>query len=452
MALCTDLYTGRVHGMLRTGRAMGTVAGSQLAGPRFGAINYVKITVFGFGINAFWSLQSIILPLLILNLVPEERKNTYLGILTFAGLGLAMIVQPIAASLSDRSRFRWGRRRPFILIGVVAALLVLPGMGLWSTLASVFIVYCLLQITVNTAHGPYQAFIPDLVPERKRGLASGIKHVELLGGGIMARVIAFFMDRYSTSGGSSGLWTSLGILGAVLFACMLATVLTIKEAPGTGGPRESLIAIVKRSFRVNLGGDRAFLYYMISRGLMAVPVLALNTFAVYYVMDVVKAPNPAAVTANLLIVVGGSMIISAFLAGRYSDKVGRKPILVFSGLLGMAGLLFLFFSRTELYLMLTAVVLGVANGAFVSSSWALASDLLHRGEEGKYMALANLAWCAGSAVARLIGPVIDFFNTISSNLGYSVMLLIGFVCYLAGTLVVLKVAIRRKPLPERLPA
>lgn len=429
------------------------VANSQIARPRFGAVGYVKITVFAFGLNGFWtSLQSVVLPLLILTFVPESAKNTYLGYLTFAGLLLAIVVQPIASAASDRSRSRWGRRRPFVLIGTALAVLLLPGMGLWSTYVSVIIVFCLLQIALNTAQGPYQAFIPDLVPENERGLASGVKSLELVGGVILARLVAYFMDRYSGGSKSPWLWMSLGTIGIAILGCMLATILTVKEKPGSGGPREPFMSSVIRSFRIDLKYNRQFLYFLVSRGLMAVPAVALQTFALYYVMDVMKVPNPAGVTANVLIVVGATLIVSALFAGRYSDRIGRKPVLVFSGLLGMAGLVFLFFSRTELYLFLSAAVLGVANGAFVSASWAMASDMLERGEEARYMALANLAWCAGSALAHLIGPVIDFFNRISSNLGYWVMLLIGVVCYLGGTLVVLKVAVRRTTVPDRAPA
>jgi len=79
----------------------------------FGRFDYVKITIYGFALSALWSsLHSIVLPLRLLDLVPEAEKNTRLGLLTFAGLLLAMIVQPIAGAISDRSGFRWGRRRP----------------------------------------------------------------------------------------------------------------------------------------------------------------------------------------------------------------------------------------------------------------------------------------------------------------------------------------------------
>ncbi|GAI55517.1 unnamed protein product, partial [marine sediment metagenome] len=51
---------------------------------------------------------------------------------------------------------------------------------------------------------------------------------------------------------------------------------------------------------------------------------ALQKFALYFFMDVVGIPSPAAVTADLLIVVGACMLAAVYPAGRLSDKVGRK--------------------------------------------------------------------------------------------------------------------------------
>ena len=215
------------HGSMenQTGsNSTGTVPG------RFAPIDYAKITVLGLGITALWtSLNMIVLPLRLLDFVPETLKNSYLGYMTFAGLVLAMITQPIIGALSDRSRFRLGRRRPFILIGIILALVFLPGIGLVGSYAFVFATFCLMQISTNTAQGPYQGFIPDLVPEDKRGRASGIKNLmEFIGGVTMIRLAGSFMDRYSTMHESSWLWLILGALGAVLLVAMLVTVITVK--------------------------------------------------------------------------------------------------------------------------------------------------------------------------------------------------------------------------------
>ena len=415
--------------------------GTAIGPKRFAPIDYVKITILGFGLTALWSsLHSIILPIRLLDFVPETLKNTYLGYLTFTGLVMAMLVQPIVGAISDRSGFARGRRRPFVLIGISVALLFLPGIGLWASYAAILTFYCLLQISCNTAQGPYQGLIPDLVPGDKRGRASGVKSLlELLGGIIFIQLIAYFMGNYSADVGSHWLWLALGTLGIVLLGTMLTILLTVKERPGTGGSHPPLLASLFRSFQIDVKQNRSFVWFMVSRGLMGIPGVILQTFALYYLMDVIGVDNPAAVTANLMIVVGVSLIAVVYFAGRFSDRIGRKPIIIGSGLLGALGIVALFFSQSYVHIMLSGVVLGIANGGLLSSSWALATDLVAEGEEAKYLGLANLSMAGGSAVARLIGPVIDFFNAVGPNLGYSVMLLTCFVCFIVGSLLILKI-------------
>jgi len=111
-------------------RKMAERTGAETKG--FDSADYVKITVFGFALAALWaSLHTIILPIRLLDFVAESQKNTYLGLLTFVGLLLAIAVQPIAGAISDRSSFSWGRRRPYILIGTVLVVIFLPGLGLY---------------------------------------------------------------------------------------------------------------------------------------------------------------------------------------------------------------------------------------------------------------------------------------------------------------------------------
>ena len=195
----------------------------------FRRVDYAKITIFGFAMTALWSsLHSIILPLRIIEFVPEAQKATYLGLLTFTGLLLAIAVQPIAGLASDRSGSRWGRRRPFVLIGGMLTLSFLPGIGLAGSLAILFTIYYLLQASANTALGPYQAFIPDLVPAGKRGLASGVKNlVDILGGITFVWLVGQLMGNYSPGQGSQWLWLSLGILAAVFLGTMVFTILKV---------------------------------------------------------------------------------------------------------------------------------------------------------------------------------------------------------------------------------
>ncbi len=407
--------------------------------------DYIKITVFGFAMAALWSsLHSIILPLRLLDFVAESEKNTYLGILTFTGLILAIAVQPIAGAISDRSGFSWGRRRPYILIGTIAILLFLPGIGLASRYITIFIAYCLLQISANTAQGPYQAFIPDLVPERRRGLASGVKSLmEIVGGVTLLYPIAFFMDRYYAAHEVFWLWLALGTLAIALIGVLIITLLTVKERPGTGS-QLSLLPTLYKSFRINVKANHDFIWFLVSRLLILMAFTTLQSFALYFLRDVVGIDNPAMGMANFSIAAVVGMLATVYPAGRLSDRVGRRPIAVTSALLGALGIALIFlFQHDYTLVILSAGLIGIAFGAFMSTNWAMATDLVLKGEEARYLGLTNLATAGGAALARLIGPVIDFFNTYTPGLGYQVMLLICFIYFIAGSALLLKIKGRR---------
>ncbi len=89
--------------------------------------------------------------------------------------------------------------------------------------------------------------------------------------------------------------------------------------------------------------------------------------------------------------------------------------------------------------MLWGGLVGISFGAFMGSNWALATDLIPKGEEARYLGLTNLATAGGAALARLIGPVIDFFNAYSFGLGYSIMLLACFTYFLVGAVSLLRI-------------
>ncbi|MBA7480462.1 MAG: MFS transporter [Dehalococcoidia bacterium] len=412
----------------------------------FGRLDYLKISIYGFALAALWSsLHSIVLPLRLLDMVAEAEKNTYLGLLTFAGLFLAMIVQPIAGAISDRSGFKWGRRRPYILIGSLIGILLLPGIGLFQSYIALFIIYCLLQMTSNVAQGTYQAFIPDLVPQDRKGLASGVKSLlEIIGGIAIVRLIGYFMGKYVPGEGVIWLWLVLGVLAAVLLGAMLATIVMVKEPPGRKNEEQlSVWKTLSRSFKVDVRKDRDFIVFLVSRLLIFMALATIQTFTLFYLRDVIGLVNPATATADLLIAVGVGMLLAVYPAGRLSDRIGRRPVVISSGLVGAGGILVIFFSTSYGVVIAGGAIIGTATGAFMSSNWALATDLVPGGEEARYLGLTNMATAGGAALARLIGPVIDYFNRYGAGLGYQVMLGACFVYFMVGSLLLLKIRGRR---------
>jgi Na+/melibiose symporter-like transporter len=410
----------------------------------FGRVNYLKITLFGFAFTALWqSLHSIILPVRLLDFVPEAQKNTYLGLMTLAGLLLAMLCQPVAGAVSDRSGNRWGRRRPFVLFGGLIAAMIVPGVGLAGGFLGLFVCYCLLQLASNTAQGPFQALIPDMVPPSRRGLASGIKALlEIVGGVALVYVSGMFIDRYFAGEGRGWLWLVLGILAAVLAAAAVYTFAAVREPPSYVPRRRSSLLRTLAHTAGHITGTPGMVWFLASRLLIYMAFTTIQQFALYFLRDVIGVSNPAEATARFTVFAVAGMLIAVWPAGHFSDRVGRRPISFAAGMLGAIGIAMIALSREYGTILWAAGLIGMAMGAFNSANWALATDLVPAGEEARYLGIANMATAGGGALARGIGPAIDFFNRRSANAGYEFMLFVCIAYFVVGALLVLMVRSR----------
>ncbi len=86
-------------------------------------------------------------------------------------------------------------------------------------------------------------------------------------------------------------------------------------------------------------------------------------------------------------------------------------------------------------------------GAFLSASWALATDIVPRQEAARYLGIANIATCIGSGGARLLGGVlIDPINRAlgSSSSGYLLLFALAALCFLVSALVIIPLPNQKK--------
>ena len=155
--------------------AEGSAAGAVTPARReLKQLNFIVLSLYWVAIGYMWtSLGGLILPDLVLQFVGREHEGYALGVLEGVGSLMAVVWQPVAGALSDRTQTRFGRRMPFIVGGTIGDVLFLIGLALAGTFGLVLILYFLLQTASNTAQGPYQGLMPDVVPEDQRGTASG---------------------------------------------------------------------------------------------------------------------------------------------------------------------------------------------------------------------------------------------------------------------------------------
>lgn len=413
------------------------------------------ISLLGFALTFSSNIQDPPLMTFKTRQLAPDLPNTVMGILGFVGLLVAMAVQPIVGVFSDRARTKLGRRLPFIIGGAVliaaSLFLLVAAPTLWVLLLGVI----LIQFSSNILQGPWQALIPDLVPESQRGMASSLKGVmdivALVVGGLVAGKI---LSAGITQWGDNGVYFAAAVPTVVFFVFVIFTAIWAREKGGAGSGSEVVVGktvgeALKGAFYVNFRENRVFGWWFANRILFWGAFIAINTFLINYMVDVIHMEQADAQSfyGNLKMILGGALIVLALLSGWLSDRIGRKPIMLASGFVSFAGALFLLFVRDQTLITVAGAVIGMGIGAFITVSWALATDIVPANESARYLGIANIATCIGSGVARLLGGVlIDPINKAlgSSSSGYLLLFALATVCFLGSALVIIPLPNKKK--------
>ncbi len=132
------------------------------------------------GAGAFFAFNNFILPLA---LKAIGAPDLITGLLSNTRSIEGVVVQPTVGALSDRIWTRFGRRRPFIAIGILlSAAFFLVASAATASLAGLAISIFLFSIFFNAAIDPYAALLADITPLHQRGFLSGLSQgIQLLG-------------------------------------------------------------------------------------------------------------------------------------------------------------------------------------------------------------------------------------------------------------------------------
>ncbi|MGD8553684.1 MAG: MFS transporter [Anaerolineales bacterium] len=403
---------------------------------RASTFEMISLNTYWIGLSFMWnSLHVLILPAVLLTFVADARKNTVLGLLTFSGLVLAMVIQPISGALSDRWSSRFGRRRPWIALGTLFDLVFLAVLAIAGGLPLLALGYIGLQFTSNLAHGPAQGLMHDLVPPEQMGVASGIKNLFDMAGLVISSLL---IGRILTA---QNVPLAFGSVAAALVLGSLFTLFGVREKQA----EVSDPANQPKPFDFAFGALRDNQIYrrlILSRLLFLTGVYGVQTFAQYYIRDTLAVPDPVKLTGDLLATIVLTLIGFSLVAGYLCDRLGRKPLHVVAALLVAVGSLLMMLATNPGTILVFGSVIGAGIGLFLSANWALANDHAPLGEAGKFLGLTNLATAGAGALSRLAGPGIDSLNVLKPGayLGYD-----GLFILAAGAALLSLFALRSVP-------
>lgn len=200
-------------------------------------VTLITTNIYYLGLSTNSQIMTpLVVPLLVQQFAGEAQKGTFYGTQRLWGLMVALLAQAFWGLLSDRSTLRWGRRRPFILIGTLVDLVFIVAIGFSARLQGMtgywflFTMMILLQVSSNMAHAAQQGLIPDLAPQEQRGLFSAVK--ALFEVPLPVILVAFTAARLIAAGNMwGGILVAMSMLTVTMLLAMLAPEEPLREKP-----------------------------------------------------------------------------------------------------------------------------------------------------------------------------------------------------------------------------
>ncbi|NLT73901.1 MAG: SLC45 family MFS transporter [Chloroflexi bacterium] len=397
-------------------------------------MRWLGLNAYWFGVSFMWgAVHSFMLPQIV-SALGGAARNTRYGLLTFAGLVVAMLMTPISGALSDRTRGRWGRRRPWMVLGAFlsgGSLLLLASAKSYLAVAAA---YLALQFCSNLAHGAGQGLIPDCVPENERGIASGAKSFL-----DMLAVVAVAVAISRVLAGDSGRYgQAAAIVAGVLLASLILTLIVARERPlpqGDGARAAGFLAVLRAVYAMDLRLHGDYGRLLVCRFLVLLAIYLVQAFAYYFVADALAVGDAATEVGHLMAIIGVSVMLASLPAGYLSERWGRRTLSLAScGALAL-GMAVMSQARDVTSIGILGALIGAAMGVFNAVNWAWATDLVPADQAGRYLGLSNLATAGSGATARLFGPVIDLANGWLPQFGYTLMFVVAAGSALAALIV-----------------
>ena len=384
------------------------------------------------GISIFWvalsllgdGFSALVVPARLATSADPAWIGSVIGGVTFVGLIVGMLTQPVAGRLSDELYPRWGRRG----VLVAGAGMTLVGLAIFAAadgIVPILAAFVVLMIAVNVAQAAQQGFIPDRVEDRWRGRASGAKGLADLGGAFVGFVL------FGALLAAGELRTALAIAAVVVVVAALVTVVLVPEPGRVAAPRPRPGRGLLAAYRFDPAAHPTFVRLVVARFCFLLGTYAIGRFLLLFVADrlgldpAAAAGEAGAVLAILTLITAAGAIPAGWLADRWS---GRGTMVAGSAA-SAAGAVLLMTAGSREAIVAFGALLSLGSAAFAAANWKLTSDAVPRSEAARFLGIANIGTAGAAAAAGLLGPVVDVTRGIVPGLGYGAVFIAAVVAF-----------------------
>ncbi|MFP4845133.1 MFS transporter [Winogradskyella sp. PE311] len=423
----------------------------KLTKPRLSFWQIFNMNVGFLGIQYSFGLQqTAINPIFLYLGAPEDM----LPILNIAGPVTGLIVQPIIGAMSDKTwSNRWGRRKPYFLIGALLGSLCLFAFPhspvLWFAVGLLWI----LDVGNNMAMEPYRAFVGDKLPEKQLSLGYQMQSLFVGAGILLANGSIILFQKYL--GGDSvevagkipqWLYYSFYIGGILSITTILWSVLKTPEIPPSeeelndinhikslpfskrlSQPFQEIAHAIKHmpKFMWKIGAVYLFQWYALFIYWQFITPLFRQTLG-FSISEAGAQAAKMSTTYNIVTMVIALALVPLTL------RYGGKKIYAYS-LIGTALSLFIIPYISDPIMVLAPMVLfGIGWAAMMGIPYTMVSKVVYQERRGVYMGILNMMIVIPMFIQTLtFGPI---YKYLLGNNAINAMLFAGAFFVIAGVL------------------
>jgi MFS family permease len=359
------------------------------------------------------------------DLVGLDAAPRNLALVTGVGSLLSIVANPLFGRLSDRTTSRVGMRRPWMVTGVAVGAAGTLVVAVAPDVATVLVGWCVCQVFFNATLAAQTAVLPDQVPSPQRGLVSG-----LLGLSVPAASVAgtYLVQAFDDS--TVLMFTvpcAVGAIAVLLFAWRLPDR---RLAPADKPPWS--LRELAGTFYVSPRRNPDFAWAFLSRFLFVTAYAFLVTYQAFYLIAQVGSSEDAVTRQVYLGTLTQSIawVVVAPVAGRLSDRIGRRKVFVMGAATVYAVALFVIASASTVDGYLLGMGLGgLGFGMYLAVDLALVADVLTDPlTAAKDLGVLNIAGALPFALAPAVAPIV----LTAGHGSYAVLYAVAGTCALAG--------------------
>jgi len=348
---------------------------------------------------AFFTPIQILLPNQVAEISPD-RKETMLAWAMGLGAVAAIVANPVAGAFSDRTVLTLrgrplGRRHVWTVGGAVLGAVSLLLLAQQRTILGVTLAWVAAQICFNAMLAALTAALPDRVPVDQRGAVSGWAGIPQALGLVVGAVLVTTLFTGTGSGYAA-------VAVAVLLLGLPFALLTADDPlPRAHRPPFSWRALVAGMW-ISPRRHPDFAWAWGTRFLVQVGNALGTLYLLYFLEDGIGYADPEGGLLVLILLYTAGMMATAVVAGRLSDRSGkRKVFVVWSGMIIAVAALILAVWPVWPAALVAAVLLGAGYGAYLAVDAALITQVLPAARDrGKDLGVINIA----NAAPQALGP------------------------------------------------